>query len=138
MDYTEADRQARLLEIERQKERLGLAQLKKDFSDSLKPPIAPHTRKSTTPKVLTSGPPRQSARLVNQPRPSYKEDPLAADKKILSRLSAAGFVMASSQTPAKDLSGDKAIMELFRTSNTSEGVSETKLRRVAKFLQEQE
>ena len=109
-EYTEADRQARLLETERQKERLGLAQLKKDSSDSLNPPNAPHTRKCTAPKVLTSGPPRQSARLVNQPRPSYKEDPLAADKKILSRLSAAGFVMTSSQTPAKDLSDDKAVL----------------------------
>lgn len=50
-------------------------------------------------------------RIAGQPRLDYKEDVCEEDRQILSRLTASGFVMTSSKTPAKAVSDDSSLMQ---------------------------
>ncbi|KAL3149155.1 hypothetical protein ABBQ32_001990 [Trebouxia sp. C0010 RCD-2024] len=134
-DY-EQERQARLALIEREKERLGLTQASQALADSLT--SAKQPRKQRQPKSKGCDPPRQSARLSSQVRPDYKEDVCAEDRNILSRLTASGFVMASSKTPlpAKPVPEDSSLMSVFQKSSYFAAVTESKLRLVQGTMEE--
>ncbi|KAL3138913.1 hypothetical protein ABBQ32_005733 [Trebouxia sp. C0010 RCD-2024] len=132
----EQERQARLALIEREKERLGLTQASQALADSLT--SAKQPRKQRQPKSKGCDPPRQSARLSSQVRPDYKEDVCAEDRNILSRLTASGFVMASSKTPlpAKPVPEDSSLMSVFQKSSYFAAVTESKLRLVQGTMEE--
>lgn len=124
-EYEQA-RQVRRALIERERDRLGFTQVCQALIDSLTSVKQP--RKQKEPKGCE--PSGQSERLASQVRPDYKEaDVYAEDRRILSRLKASGFVMASSKTPlpAKPAAQESSLMSVFRKSSFFEAASEPKL-----------